>query len=482
MVAPSMGDDDMMWKKSVSMLVVLLFLGSALAGTGSAKTVDVSQIEFEQGETEWMGGGEYVGIHAPGMDFRVIYGTPDNQRAITIVSSFTRYLGAAEVYNTEGEFMANVPIPVVTVTAQRLGFLAEFRDTNHNGMMDPEDFQENGAQGREVLRTASLVTAWNLTVGDEVQYPDESVGWNFTLSATDLPYTYSVDDAAGKTLDKVAFTFRLRAGIKDVSVTNVPWYRVEVYESTHGPVVVESSLDSYRNYSGTAVNASVKYDHLIEGWDFAGNSSRLFLGTALIMGNHIPEKTEEWVRTQLVERIRGEGMIEARNESGNISLGANLTKPTLIRDNEMHFQDNWEKIGNFSWVSNVTLTDRSGRTQEGNVTFSVHRVLRIDHINMKGDVFRGFMALGGFSYPSAYGIFHDPTFSATAYSFDILKEIRELPAGILFLQTVIAGVVVIGAVAYRRGRKKAASQSREETGSAVPSSSGRGRGGPQEYP
>lgn len=475
----------MIWKKTGALFVVLLFAATIVAGAGSAKTVDVSQIEFEQGETDWVNGGQYVGIHAPGMDFRVIYGTVENPRAITIVSSFVRYLGAAEVYNTNGDFRGNVPIPVVTMTAQRLGFLAEFRDSNGNGMMDPQDFRENGAQGREVLRTASLVTYWNLTVDDEVQYPDGSVGWNFTLSTGHLPYTYSVDNASGKSVDKVAFTFHLRAGIKDVRVENVPWYRVEVYEASHGPVVVESNLESYRNYTGTAVNASVKYDHLIEGWDFAGNSSRLFLGTGLTMGNHIPEKTQEWIHTQFIDRINGEGTIGARNGTGNISVDGNFTRPTLIKNNEMHFQDNWERMGNFSWVSNVTLTDRNGRSSEGNVTFSLHRGMPIDRINMKGDIFRGFMVLGGFSYPSAYSIYHDPTFSATAYSFDILKAIRELPAGLLFLQAVIAGVIVIGAVAYRKGKRKAVSQqAQEQNRSPIPPTpeETNGQAPPQRYP
>src|SRR5439155_761874 len=92
---------------------------------------------------------------------------------------------------------------------------------------------------------------------------------NFTVSATSLTYARVANNTfvGDRMLNQVAFTFHLTVDTHDRSA-EVPWYRITVDDGNRAAIRHIEFL-GYHNVSGPAIAMGAKYDHLIEGWDFA---------------------------------------------------------------------------------------------------------------------------------------------------------------------------------------------------------------------
>src|SRR5205807_1812367 len=63
----------------------------------------------------------------------------------------------------------------------------------------------------------------------------------------------------------------------------------------------------YHDVSGPAIAMGEKYDHLIEGWDFAYPEDELALETHLIVGNYIPERTAVFIHDAFLREHADDG-------------------------------------------------------------------------------------------------------------------------------------------------------------------------------
>src|SRR5213594_537128 len=132
----------------LSMNVKAILIGLLLVATAGmavlvtpatrAATVINGQLVEETGPTSVLGGGDHVFVRF-GSDaaFGVVYGTTANPNNVYIVAIKARYLGVAQVADTQNRTIAeNRPIKIYTLYAVKLDSIIEFRDTNRNDVAD----------------------------------------------------------------------------------------------------------------------------------------------------------------------------------------------------------------------------------------------------------------------------------------------------------------------------------------------------------
>jgi hypothetical protein len=470
-----------------STIFLSTFVGVAGAqSTGDATGDKTPVLEIDK-TTDRFGGGAYVAIKSPDRDAwaAVIYGTEANPNVIVIAAMYTRYLGGATVYDESGGLVSkSVPLPVYTYFAQSLEDLYEFNDVDQNGIGDVVRSQNPIRVGdivahEPVYKSVSLNTAW---ARSEVKMSSTGAAkeWTFSLTAKNLQYNILGDPAKVSTsvgdfqLNTVRFTFHLTAELKHVSA-DVPWYKVTVEKGAMKRWQVSGSekVES-RSYEGEKVTANFKYDHELVGWDYepANANPGLVLETHAMWGFAVSKKVAQWYNEQFVENTaKGDGQLSYDTENGTQTVvpGAlqdSAVKPTdgerprLVKRNELLFDDNWERVGRLTWVSDVdTYADPNAPAVSKNMYFQIHGGRRLAGHTMGGAVYKAVVVLGGFSYPGAYRIFHDPEFSADMVQLDI-PNIAGAGAGhriIPGFETVML-ISVIGAVAAAAyiGRRKRA--------------------------
>ena len=457
-----------------SLLVTALFLLSAMIGmlTTASGEEDFKNtfIEKETGTTELFGGGDYVAIKF-GSDawFAVIYGTEDNPNSIIIASVATRYLGAAEVYDgSGGKISTQIPIRIKNVFAMKLRHIFEFNDTNDDGLCN---YRKKGdgltykdyVMHEPIYKAVNLSTVWERS---EVTVTSNETGksWEFTLTAIDLPYVPIGEVSGEGKLEKVVFTIKLSASLKDVE-RGVPFYKIELRRNEDAvDRVIEKGN---RTYKGKTIVYSTKMDHYFEGWDFEENNTNphLLLETHAFVGNVVPSEVAKkwrWLTYNVAkEKIRGtvrakveysgENQSEEMDED-NAKAGWYINKaPKRLKHQRIKLETQWEKVGWLTWVTNVTVT-RNGTETEKNMYFQVqgHRKLWGFGIEKK-TVYRGFVILGGFSYPWGDTIYHDPSVGSEVTLLDIseigIEEDSEWMPGFELLALIpaaAAAVVVFG--------------------------------------
>ncbi|MCK4613897.1 MAG: hypothetical protein KAU14_03765, partial [Thermoplasmata archaeon] len=409
-------------------IVAALLLSSTLLLSSipfaSAEEEDNGFLKEEGKEIELLGGGGLVKIRF-GNDawFGVIYGTEDKPNSIIIASIAQRYLGVAEIYDTSGGLISKqYPIRIQSIFAVRLDSMFEFNDTNENDICDyrrtGDGLQYSDFYMHEpIYKGVSLVGAWEKSEVTRTQ-GENSTTWEFTLTARNLSYTEIGEvNTTGKVLEKLMFGFRLTASVRDVE-RDVPVYKIHV--GTSNNEVKDSTLKETRHYTGKGLSYSAKVDHLIEGWDFEENNTNphLLLETSAIIGNRIPIGVAKWMKHEFISNINGTGKAsyvdengteEVLNEDNALSEGSNFRHPKRLRNPRIELDDNWERVGRLTWVTNVTTTN-DGVSEEGEMHFQVqgHRHLRTHGVS-RSAIYRGFALKGGFSYPAGESIYHDPT-------------------------------------------------------------------------
>jgi len=426
--------------------VLLVPLG--LVGTASAADTsrDLTTVVIGPVSTDRFGGGDVVAVKAGDALFGVRYGTTNHLNDVVIFAEYKRFLGGAEIVDAQGNLLATRGIPVYTVLAQSLSRFIEFRTVNATDGYDLTTFDRFAAPLTQnvPVKALALVTAWRLT-----NLTNETVDGvthvNFTVSASDLPYTRVADNTSlgDRILNFVAFTFHLTVDVRDRSA-QVPWYRVTVDDGNrYGFQHVE--FLGYRNMTGPAIAMGAKYDHRIEGWDFAYPEDRLALETHLLVGNYIPERTAEFIHhVFLRDRAADENHTRVVDESTLNETAP--TRPHLYTRDRVYFDDDYTRIGRFEWATDVSV-DGNPAT----MTFDLQGGGRL-FLHHGDAYFVGFWLRGAFVYPAGQVIVHDPVMS-TESLLDLPSGVNLTPLTILAAQLAVVAIAV-GPALYLRAKAR----------------------------
>ncbi len=493
------------------MLCALMLFGAiGVAGSvsGEEEELDIDDyLYLETGtretEDEW-DQGDYVAINMTKNGalswFGVIYGNEEDPNGILIFCAYVRFLGAAEVYEANGNFLGRYPIPIVTVFGQRLAVLFEYKDDGRfttaipNFWEEHPEYADNGVfdfkkreddpglwaisdQHETVTKAINLARAWSRSQVKETSDPEDTTtkSWDFSVWAEDVEYGIEnengevVLDDPGNVVERLEFTFHITANVEEVDITGVPWYNVKVDSGNHESVI-DSDYMTSKDYVGVSVLADFKFDHLIEGWDYSGGDGTVLINHAFF-ANAIPDKVEEWLDEQFIKNIKGGGKAEfdaldPTQEDVEMTVMSNGTDdddadndgildPKLVTKDLIRFKDNWQKIGELTWISDAEVDG-----EEKNITYQVHggQSFQEDNVDDEDFSITGFIIQGGYIYPAGQNIYHDPSLVAIALLFDIGYGINLLPENIVggqFLVALIAAAVGVTIVKLKKRRRKA---------------------------
>lgn len=495
------------------MLCALMVLG-ALGFTGSVngeedEDLDIDDYLFletgtrEKPEDDNWDQGDYVAINMTKNGalswFGVIYGTEEDPNGILIFCAYIRFLGAAEVYEANGNFLGRYPIPIITVFGQRLHVLFEYKDdgrftTPIPGTWDDHpEYAGNGVfdfvkrdddpgiwavsdQHETVTKAINLNRAWTRSTVTETSDPEDTTtkSWDFSLTAEDVEY--GIENEKGELilsdpeniLEKIEFTFHVTANVDEVNITGVPWYEVTVDTGNHKSVI-DSEIVETKDYVGHSVTADFKFDHLIEGWDYSGGDGLVLINHGFF-ANGIPEKVADWLGEQFLYKVKGGGeavyeafdpgqedAVKAVVSNGTQDEDANgdgIVDPKIVSKDMITFKDNWQNIGELTWVSDAEIDGESGE-----VKYQVHGGQKFnEEFEKKDGEIRGFIIQGGYIYPAGNNIYHDPSLVAIALLFQVVDyALNLLPGNIVggqLLVALIAAVVVGATVTVKKRRRK----------------------------
>jgi hypothetical protein len=517
------GDVDMekIHKKNVrlSVLLVLFMLFAMLGTTGfvsgdeSEDDLDIDDYLFLETGTrdskdDW-DRGDYVAINMTKNGalswFGVIYGTEEDPNGILIFCAYIRFLGAAEVYEANGEFIGRYPIPIITVFGQRLAVLFEFKDDGKFSGPIPgthtynETYENNGVfdfvkrddnQGlwaisdehETVTKAINLQRAWTRSEEvTEIRNPEDptTMSWEFSLWAENISYGIETEewglvlDDPDNTVDKLEFTFHITANVDEVNITGVPWYEVTVDSGNHKSVI-DTEYKESRDYVGTSVTSDFKFDHLIEGWDYSGGDGLVLINHGFF-ANGIPKQVADWLGEQFMYKLKGGGeavydaldpnqedavsAVVSTNATEDLDAdGDGIVDAKLVSKDVITFKDNWQEVGELTWISNAEVDG-----EDKNVTYQVHGGQSFnEEFENKDGYLRGFIIQGGYIYPAGNNIYHDPSLVAIALLFSPVDWALNLLPGYIvggqFALALIALVLIVGSnkVKKRRERKKQA--------------------------
>jgi len=427
-------------------VAALLAIPLGLVGSAGADTRrDLTPVVIGPVTTDRFGGGDLVAVKAGDAVFGVRYGTIDHPNNVVIFAEYKRFLGGAEIVDEQGNYLATRGIPVYTVLAQSLDRFIEFRTVNATDGYDLTSVDPFHVPLTEnvPVKARTLTAAWQLSALTN-ETLDGVTYVNFTVGAPDLPYTRVLDPTNlgdGK-LNQVAFTFHLTVRTRDTTA-EVPWYRVTVDDGNRYDITDVDFL-GYKNVTGPAIGMGAKYDHLIEGWDFAYPDSQLALETHLLFGNYIPERTAQFIH---------EAFLRDHADDGNRTLGDETTlnetaptRPHLYTRDRVYFDDDYTRIGRFEWATNVTVDG-----QPSTMTFNVQGGggLQLGH---GGAYFLGFWLRAAFVYPQGRVIEHDPVL-ATEAILDLPVGVNLTPLTILAAQTAVVALAM-GPALYLRAKAR----------------------------
>jgi hypothetical protein len=474
-----------MWPRLTGVLVVVVmiltifsFLGSVSAEETEPIETDFPDIEIaEETITGKFGGGDFVGIYNKDKDamMGVLYGTEEHPNNVYLVALFTRYLGTADVYE-DGEMIDNDhPIPVYTLFVQRFAGIYEFNDANDDGMYDSRRVSENGTDiitQETVYKMVPTWTAWERTEVEETEIDEDTKEWSFSLSAKNNKYKHPWGlwnklNMWNEELEEITLTFHLTVSKKEVE-REVPVWRVDVNKKGFTNYDVEDVEElPDRKYSGEYVDASFKYDTLIDSWEYDpdNNAPALLWLTQILYASAVTNEVADWAKT-LIEKDGGEveegAKFSYETNSGKMTLDdddvlgdttvggetagtdfAGEQKPELIKKNKLDCADDWQKIGTLTWVNDVEVDG-----VEDEMYFQVYGAFGFSFIDWNVGAIAGFLALGGFSYPGGAKVYHDPTYSSGVFQISEIPIIEDntFPWGIVCCAILLLVIGVIVAV------------------------------------
>lgn len=435
-------------KGFVAAFLVLSMLGASLAfaGIASAQERDLTPV-LETGTTDRFHGGDWIAVRAGDARVGVVYGTTEYPNKVYVFAEYKRFLGGVDIYGSRGEYLATRNLPVYTIFGQSMDGLIEFEDRDGNGTLNFHALNDTRLNDVPVKATR-LVTAWSAT-----EPTTEAVGdttWvNFTVYTENVGYGLVWDRVqhrirlgtpADGAVERLAFTFHLRINIREFS-GEVPWWQITVEE---GPPYVVTGIERIENktFSGEAVAMGAKYDHAIEGWDFASPDNLLALETRAFVGYYVPDRVGRFLHFAYHTNATDGGEFRQRETD------MYAERPTPLTRDVVYFDDNWDRVGRLLWESNVTVdgVDKTMLFQvQGGEAFPA---------GPREALFRGFAIIGAFIYPAGASIFHDPALEATSFLWYFPGALNLTPLTVLAIQVAIAGIAMGAAALVRaRGRR-----------------------------
>ncbi len=458
-------------KKAMAIMVSMAMLLSILPMVGTSADTEQPQIpEPVVGTTDMFGGGDYVHIElGNNSDFGVIYGTEDNPNSIIIVAKVVKYVGTVEAYDTNGAKIGERTVKVGMIFAQKLDTLVEFNDSNENGIFDYTGLlpYEGVLTHEPIYKRVSLRTAWERSEITKTVEGDNTT-WTFSLTAHNLSYipvgdSPTIDEqVANDTLETLQFTFHLRAEKVRVENAQMPHFRLtmEMRKGIMGReryrvVEVQRSFD---NVTGWKTVYGAKYDQYIDGWDFdpTNENPSLLLVFHSIFAHYVPLSEALWIREAAMNRIGANGTAKYYTDGGEEEVSdsevpdetsAYNFRARELRHRFIEIDDSWERVGRFTWVSNVTVDG-----QEMQMHAQIQGGFRHTLI-ARGQVFTGFGLIGGLVYPGGNQIYHDPEVSGEAFT-ELGSAVSNTPRIGLILAIMVGTVVIVGAGLYLHKKRK----------------------------
>ncbi len=484
----------MFTKTMVTVLAAMLCITAFGIGQASAEELDIEDmVRIETGSTTEWDGGDYVALNMTGGEgfawFGVVYGNETHDNSVTIVSAHMRLLGGAEMRSEDGGMMIpEMPIPVMTVFVQKLALLIEFSD---DGYLDPWSNELKGAENglfdfegsgsivdddfdigsvEPVHKILDLNRSWELSeIEETTTLGTTEKEWTFTLSNKNLLYDQIWDNEpaenedgsrAGRESDgkvhDVAFTFHLGTKLDEFNAS-IPWYRVNYGDDG----IVASEQTGFREFNGTSLQTEFKFDHRIKDWDYQDGDNFLMLETFTAFGTFIPDFVQNWMDVEFVNSTAEEAIVIAEIETfsgGEQDIAGTDGIPnesTRLSKDSVVFRDNWQKIGEMSWVSNVTVDG-----EEKEMYFQIHAGENIqwDVEDEDGNV-NGIVFLGGYIYPMGHDIYHDPSYETCVLFLDIgangadpMSAFVEIYISVFMSVLIIGGVIGLAYVELKRFR------------------------------
>jgi len=465
-----------------AVLLMVLGIFTIPASVSAAPLTQSDGLTTASGTTTDFGGGDYFYVKF-GSDaaFGVVWGTDANVNNLYFVAIKARYLGMAQVYDSEDNLVSkNETIKIWTLYAVKLEDLLEFNDTNGNGLLQGHRVYQNGnftgdyVHWEPMFKKVDLKTAWEQSTVTDSQ-TDDTRTWSFDLTAKDLPYV-PLDNYTGATgddrLNNLTLTFHLSARLMQVDNVSLPQWRITVQRGMMGNMMWFTDVNRLEDMrvSGQTVAYNVKWDQMISGWDYdsADANPSLLMEFGAIVGNVIPSGMAVWMGMTMIRAMNEAGIMTCASSTGDVAVdGATGTysTPRPLASPRMTFGGDRTRIGALEWVSNVSV--------DGNQMLLHAQIMGgvpVWGIGANGAVFMGFAVLGGITYPGGDLIVHDPTFSSEA--FVIGDGSSGLPGVLLLVAAMVAFIVVIVAVALvltdnkKPGQK--AQQNYERTVSSQP--------------
>ena len=439
--------------------VMLMLLGVlAVPPSVSAASTDLSgRLQTEQGPTTILGGGDHFFVKF-GADaaFGIVWGTNDTPNNVYFVAIKARYLGVAQVYDTEGNLVeANHTVKIYTLYAIKLDDILEFNDSDASGMLKYQRVYSGGnftgqyVSSEPLYKKVDLKTAWSPSAVTSAQ-TDTTRTWSFSLSAKDLSYAPLANytgPVGDDKLNELALTFNLEARMVQIDNATIPQWRITVTRGMMGNMMwfVNAERAPDLIMSGKMITYNVKWDSSIEGWDFdlANGNPSLLMEFGAIVGNYIPPAMATWMEARMIKAMNENGTMSCRSGGTDLSedgSGGAYPAPKPVTTPSLTFGGEKTRIGKFEWISNVTVDGH-----QDHLHAQLTAGMPVWAIGTNGALFAGFAVIGGIAYPGGNLIVHDPTFSSEAL-VDLGSKANVFPSGILIIGLVVAAVVIVIAV------------------------------------
>ncbi|HEY3421330.1 MAG TPA: hypothetical protein VGK23_12335 [Methanomassiliicoccales archaeon] len=413
-------------------LIAAMMLSMVPVTTSAASTTEDTHLTTEAGPTGILGGGDHFFVRF-GSDaaFGVVWGTQDNPNDIYVVSIVARYLGEAQVYNRQNELIqANHTIKVYTMYAVKLDNLIEYNDSNQDGMLQyhrgydmmAEIMGSNYTSSETMYKMVNLMTAWKSTAVTNTSAGDSTV-FSFSLSATDQSYTYlgpqANQNVGDNVLNDLNLTFRLSATNTHVGNATIPRYKLTVASGPFGNRMLYNiqQLDS-KYVSEDVVSYNAKWDKTIQGWDVDPNNTNpaILLEFESLVGNYIPLTAASILEAReyqkIIDDLGEDGSASVQTSNGSERLDnkvGDMKGPMDLSTPRMTFGGDKTQIGTFEWVTNVTVDGQAAHAHS-QVIAGYPTMVR----GWNGEIFTGFVLVGGITYPGGSLIVQDPSVSSQA--------------------------------------------------------------------
>lgn len=449
------------------LMMVMGMIAVPIQAAADVVTMD-DEIETEDGVTEILGGGDHFFVKF-GTDavFGVVWGTEGDENAVYFVAIKARYLGLAQVYNNDGEKIEdNKTLKIYTMFAVKLDAVLEFNDTNDDGLLNyTRDYEDQTFVGytyeETIYKKVNLTAAWNASDVIETE-TDDGRAWDFSLTATDLPYE-TVDDSAetdvgDNVLNELTLTFHLTADLAQYDNVSLPQWRVTVTEGPLGKMVFMNAdrLEPLQA-EGKIMKYDVKWDQEINGWDFDSNNTNpaVLIEFHSLVGNFVSPIMATWMEMKTLSYMNEVGVMNCQSVEGELEVNettGDFVEPKELTQTKLTFGTEFSDFGQLSWVDDVTV---DGEPELVRVqVMAGHRIAAAAKIAGDWTTFTGFIVLGAMVFPGGNSIIHDPVFSSEALVDVSVDDTTGLPVFLLLIAGVVIVLIVVAVAAVSSSGKK----------------------------